>query len=92
MGRYVKSISDTTKLTKSIEDLAKEFSYHKEVVAKNNKELQKLNDEILIQKESEVKKLENTMKRLETQTRWVQNSEPALKLTDQYMLKKLDIL
>lgn len=92
MGRYVKSISDTTKLNKSLKDLQEEFSYHKEAIKRNNKELQKINDQIQKENEKEIKRLTEKLRSLESETQWVKNSEPALKIDSNNMLKKLDIL
>lgn len=92
MSRYVKSISDTAKLTKSLNELKDRFSYHQKVVEKNNKELQKINNEFDEMRQKEIQELEEKMKKLENQSRWVQESEPAVKVTDEYLLKKLNIL
>lgn len=92
MSRYVKSVSDTAKLTKSLNELKDRFSYHQKVVEKNNKELQKINNEFDEMRQKEIQELEEKMKKLENQSRWVQESEPAVKVTDEYLLKKLNIL
>ena len=92
MSRYVKSVSDTAKLTKSLNELKDRFSYHQKVDEKNNKELQKINNEFDEMRQKEIQELEEKMKKLENQSRWVQESEPAVKVTDEYLLKKLNIL
>ena len=92
MSRYVKSVTDTRKLTKSLNELKDEFSYHKVAIEKNNKELQKINEQVAIEKDKEVKVLQEKLKSLELETRWVESSEPAVKVTSDYMLKKLDVL
>lgn len=92
MSRYVKSISDTRKLTKSLNELKEEFSYHKAAIEKNNKELEKINHQVEVEKQKEVKVLQEKLKKLELETRWVENSEPAVKVTSDYLLKKLDVL
>lgn len=92
MSRYVKSVSDTRKLTKSLQNLTEEFGYHKDAVKNNNKQLEKLNSEIEKAKEKELKLLKQKINELETQTRWVKSSEPAVQVTEDYILKKLDVL
>ena len=92
MGRYVKSVADTRELSKSIKELVDEFSYHKKAVEKNNNELSKINAQVELTKVKEIKALEEKIHKLESETRWVRSSEPAIKVTGDYMLKKLDIL
>jgi predicted nucleic acid-binding Zn-ribbon protein len=92
MSRYIKSTSDTRDLSKSLKDLQTEFSTHRNVVEKNNKELSKVNAQIELSTEKEIKLLHEKISKLQTQTQWVKNDEPALKVDSQHMLKKLDIL
>lgn len=92
MSRYIKSVPETVKLTKGLENLQEEFRAHKQAIQRNNKELAKVNERIELEKEKEIKALQEKLKKLEMQTQWVENSEPAVKVTSEYMLKKLDIL
>ena len=92
MGRYVKSISDTRKLNKSLNDLKEEFSYHRLAIEKNSKELSKVNEVAEVERQKEIKQLAEKLKKWETQTQWVKNNEPAVNIDSNHMLKKLDIL
>ena len=92
MSRYIKSGQDSRELRKTIDDLKTNFKSHKNSVDKNTKELSKINDEIKLNKEEEVKLLSERIRKLETQTQWIENDEPALEIDSQDMLKRLDIL
>lgn len=91
-SRYVSSISNTKELSQSLRDLEKELGNHRSVIDKNSRELAKVNAEVEAQKLKEIKKLQEKIRNLETQTNWVKNEEPALKINQEHMLKKLDIL
>ena len=92
MSRYVKSTTDNRELSKSLRELKNEFQGHKKVIERNNKELAKVNAEVELRKEQEIKLLQQKLKSLESSTQWVQNDEPAVKLNSEDMLKKLNIL
>ncbi|MBT4791197.1 MAG: hypothetical protein HON90_06470 [Halobacteriovoraceae bacterium] len=92
MSSTIKSVSTTRELSKNLQELQKEFKNYQSVVKKNTKELVKINDEVESNKLKEIKLLEEQIHKLETQTQWVQNDEPAIKVSNQHMLKKLDIL
>ena len=92
MGRFVKSITDTRELNQSVQELQKELKVYKNVVKRNSKELAKINAEVEASNQREIKILNEKLKKLETETQWIKNSEPALKVDSQHMLKKLDIL
>lgn len=92
MGRYVKSISDTRELSKSLKDLEMEFKAHKNVIKKNSLELAKVNHQVEVAKEKEIQALAKKIEKIQNSIQWVENEEPAVKVNSEHMLKKLDIL
>jgi predicted nucleic acid-binding Zn-ribbon protein len=92
MGRYVKSISDTRDLSKSLRDLELEFKTHRSVVEKNNKEIEKINGQVDKVKEKERIAKAEELDDLQSSIQWVKNDEPAVKINPEHMLKKLNIL
>lgn len=93
MSRYVKGVSETTRLSNSLVDLHDELKLQRLSTNKNSKELEKLNELTSQTFENKIKSLEGEIKKLQTQsTQWVTNEEPAVKLTTEHILKKLDVL
>lgn len=92
MSRYIKSVPETTRLADGLKDLSEELKSYKMSVEKNGRELTKINERAEEQKVLEIKKLQEKIKKLETQTQWAKSSEPALKTDSDYLMKKLDIL
>ena len=92
MSRYVKGLADITKLTNSLIDVRDEARLQRKVSKKLAKEVTKLNEVAGNAQENKIKNLETELKALKAQTKWVDNTESAAKLTPEHLLKKLDIL
>lgn len=92
MPRYVDSLTESAKMKLLLEDLSSQIKHQRTAIEKNNKELSKINEEVELQKLEKVKELEEEIRKIETQTRWVKSEEPALAVTPDTMLKKLNIL
>lgn len=92
MSRYVKSSTDIKRLNSGLVDLRSEYESFKKVVKRNNHELSKLNESIELSQQSKIDKLEAQIKKLQQSTQWVENEEPAVKVREEDLVKKLDIL
>jgi len=95
-NRYIKSGQDTRELRKTIDMLEKGFEVHNNIVHKNTIELAKMNAAVEAKRSRQISEYEAEIKKLQTDilhgTQWIKNEEPALKVDETYMLKKLDIL
>lgn len=92
MPRYVDSLTSSDRLSKSLETLTEHLKNHKKVVTRNNRELATINKDIDANRVDKIKVLEEKIKKLETETQWVETDQRAAKLTSDDLIKKLDIL
>ena len=92
MPRYVDSLTSSDRLSKSLDTLTEHLKNHKKVVIRNNKELATINKDIDANRVDKIQVLEEKIKKLESETQWVETDQRAAKLTSDDLIKKLDIL
>ena len=92
MSRYVKAIPETERLTSTLVDINEKLKSHTKETKRNTESLDKLSALSSSTIENKVKTLENEIKQIREDSKWVDNSDPAIKLDSKSILRRLDVL
>lgn len=92
MSRYIKSVTEASKLNDNLEELKQTLKNQAHATRRNNRELQKLNEYAKEVSQDKIMKLEVEIKQMKEDQKWVQSEEPAIDVTPDYLMKKLNII
>jgi len=92
MSDYVKSISDSERITSGLIELKEEVQAQKIATKINNRELQKLNEVAQLVQEEKITKLEGEIKQMKEDAKWVKSADPAIDVKPDHLMKKLNVL
>lgn len=92
MGSYVKSISDKERIINGLIDLKEELSAHKAATKRNNRELEKINEASAHIQQKKIIELEEKIRQMKEDQKWVKSEKPAIDVTPDNLMKKLNII
>lgn len=92
MSDYVKSITDKERIINGLIDLKEELSAHKAATKRNNRELEKINEVAAIVQEKKIAELESEIRQMKEDQKWVKSERPAIDVTPDNLMKKLNII
>ena len=92
MSDYVKSITDTEKITSALLELKEQVKFQRVATNTNNRELIKLNEVAQIVQEGKIVELENEIREMKENQKWVKGEEPAIDLGPVNLMKRLNVI